>query len=148
GGDHGPDDETDDAVDAAPRLRPHEPEHPGLVGDAPGVDVGADPRHPEEPRAGDGEAPRADLVARLLGHRLRFAGEERLVDLQAPGGHDDPVGPELVARGGFDAIVDDDVGHRHVAPAVVADDAGPGGGEHGQPVDGAFGPPLAPDADG
>ena len=77
-----------------------------LVADRGGVEA-AEARHDRRPR----EA----LVAGGLGHRVGFAGQVGLVDLEAGAGQQVPVGGDLVAGAEFDQVVE-----HHLAGGGVA----------------------------
>ena len=154
---------------ARDRERPHwheqRPDHLQHNGDAAhDLRVGAgepaaDPLHARRPgvlahrggaaqtAAGDHEAPGTDLVACHLGHRVRLAGEGGLVEFEARGGEHLAVHHELVAGTERDDVVQHHVRHRHLRGGAVPDDRRAGGGDQGEPVEGALRAEFLGDAD-
>jgi hypothetical protein len=80
-------------------------------------------------------------------HRLRLAGQQRLVGLQAVAGAHHAVGHQLVAGPQADQVACDQFGDSDVCLRGVADDANPRRAKHGEPVEGDLGAQFLSDAD-
>ena len=68
------------------------------------IRVPADTRGLEAPPTRDDDAPRQDLGAHFLRHRVGLAGQQRFIDLQAVVGTQDTVGRDLISADQVDAV--------------------------------------------
>ncbi len=111
------------------------------------VRVGADARRLEETGARDHDGTRQHFLARVLGHRLGFTGQQRLVELQAVAGTHGPVGGHLIPRTEIAEVAQHDLVDRDLLHLAVADDPCLGCGEHREPVERPLRAPLLHDTD-
>ena len=81
-----------------------------------------DRRRHHAPRAGHDARARKQLIALFLLDGTRFAGEQRLVDLEARGGQDRPVHAHLIAERQLDNVVEHDVASRNDRQGPIAQD--------------------------
>ena len=102
---------------------------------------------PRAAGARDDEAAGQKQVARLFEHRVRLAGDERLVDL-ALAGKDDAVGADLAAVGKDQHVVQHHLVDGQRKLFTVADDRHLRLREEGELVDHALGADFLKDADG
>ena len=140
-------DDPQEQVDAVHELRAHQLEVAGLAGQPPGVGVGSDRGGLEAAGAGHDDAARLHRRVDNLVDGIRFAGQQRLVDLESFGPADDPVGGDLVAGSEGAEIVEHQVLDRHVDLGGVAHDPGPRCAQDGEAVELSFGQDLLDDAD-
>ncbi len=86
------------------------------------VTVGADGGRPDGAVAGDDEAARQHLVARILGDGERFAGEHRLIEAQTRRFEHHPVDGDLASEPQLDHVVEHDLVGCDLDRRTVADD--------------------------
>ena len=139
--------DADEAVDVIAELGARLGELLGLCGEARGEGVSTHARGDVETRSRNDEGPGHHGVSGRLVDRVRLAGEEALVDLQALGLDDLPVDDELVARPEDDEIVEDDLHGPHVHVLAVAAHHRPGLADDRQLRQGSACPVLLDDAD-
>ena len=119
----------------------------GLLRQARDVGIRADVRQLRAAHAADDEAARQELVAGVFLDLIRFARDERLVDVAALG-RDHGVGIDLVAGGEDDDVVAHELRGVHGHAPAVAHGDGLGGRENVELVECFLRADLLNDADG
>ena len=112
-----------------------------------GVGVGADRRRAGQAAAGDHEAAGHQLVADLLLHGVRLAGQQRLVDREPVRLERLAVDRDLVARVQLEHIVEHDLLAGHVLALAVADHRHLRRAHEREAIERRLGSPLLDDAD-
>ena len=147
---HQDDDQHDDAhgeIDLALERRLDQLELARLRRQPVGVARRADDIGAVRPLAADADAAGEDAVAAGLAHRFRFAGEQRLVDLEGARRHQRAVDHDLVAGAQADVVVLDDLGRVAGGVAAVANQGHRRAVEEGDAVELALGAQLLDRAD-
>ena len=111
------------------------PELARLPGDTCRITLLADGRYEIRTRAFDGEGAGSHLFAGVLRHRLRFAGENRLVECEPVAAPVRSVGDHLIARVEQDDVAFHDFVDGHLPRLAVAQDACGRGDESGEVVE-------------
>ena len=126
---------SQDLVDAVDELGPGEREAACFGREPARIRVRADTRGLEAPPARDDDAPRQDLGAHFLRHRVGLAGQHRFVDLQAVGGTQDAVGRDLISADQVAEVIENHLGDGQLPHDAVAHDARPRRVQNREPVE-------------
>jgi hypothetical protein len=135
-----PADQLQEAVDAGHQLRAGQVERGGLRLQPGRIGIVAHRRRLVRGGAADHEAAGEHLVARLLGDRVGFASEQRLVNLHPAAGGDLPVDHDPVPGADQDPVTEHDLLRAELRLVSVADNQDLFLAEDAEPVQGPFRP--------